>query len=71
MTLKREGMSILLSEQNLNFAELVSDRAYVLENGHIRYQSTMAQLAAATDVSFGVVGSPVFPHPSGLVGCGC
>jgi len=46
MTLKREGMSILLSEQNLHFAELVSDRAYILENGHIRYQGTMAQLAA-------------------------
>ena len=50
MTLKREGMSILLSEQNLHFAELVSDRAYVLENGHIRYQGTMAQLAADEDV---------------------
>lgn len=46
LKLKREGMSILLSEQNLHFAGLVSDRAYVLENGHIRYQGTMAQLAA-------------------------
>ncbi|WP_034301551.1 ABC transporter ATP-binding protein [Herbaspirillum sp. RV1423] len=46
MTLKREGMSILLSEQNLHFAELVSDRAYVLENGHVRYQGTMDELAA-------------------------
>ncbi|NYE22840.1 ABC transporter ATP-binding protein [Pigmentiphaga litoralis] len=46
IALKREGMSILLSEQNMHFAELVSDRAYVLENGHIRYQGTMAELAA-------------------------
>jgi branched-chain amino acid transport system ATP-binding protein len=46
LALKREGMSILLSEQNLHFAELVSDRAYVLENGHIRYHGTMAELAA-------------------------
>jgi branched-chain amino acid transport system ATP-binding protein len=46
LALKREGMSILLSEQNLHFAELVSDRAYVLENGHIRYQGSMAELAA-------------------------
>ncbi|MCA1325000.1 ABC transporter ATP-binding protein [Herbaspirillum sp. alder98] len=45
-TLKREGMAILLSEQNLHFAELVSDRAYVLDNGHIRYQGSMQQLAA-------------------------
>ena len=44
--LKAQGVSILLSEQNLHFAELVSDRAYVLEKGQIRYQGTMAELAA-------------------------
>ena len=48
--LKRAGMSILLSEQNLHFAAQVSDRAYVLENGHIHYQGTMAQLAADSTV---------------------
>ncbi len=32
-TLKAQGVSILLSEQNLHFAKLVSDRAYVIENG--------------------------------------
>ena len=46
LQLKRAGMSILLSEQNLHFAALVSDRAYVLENGHVRYQGTMQELAA-------------------------
>ncbi len=44
--LKAAGVSILLSEQNLHFAELVSDRAYVLEKGQIRWQGTMAELAA-------------------------
>jgi branched-chain amino acid transport system ATP-binding protein len=39
-------MSILLSEQNLHFAALVSDRVYVLENGQLRYQNTMAALTA-------------------------
>ena len=29
--LKKQGLSILLSEQNIHFAELVCDRAYVLE----------------------------------------
>jgi branched-chain amino acid transport system ATP-binding protein len=48
--LKREGVSILLSEQNVRFAELVSDRAYVLEKGHVRYGGTMAALAADEDV---------------------
>ncbi len=48
--LKRKGVSILLSEQNMHFAELVSDRAYVLEKGQIRYQATMAELAANDEV---------------------
>lgn len=50
MALKREGLSILLSEQNLQFANLVCDRAYVLENGHIRYQGSMDDLAANEEV---------------------
>ncbi|MEM5433827.1 ABC transporter ATP-binding protein [Paraburkholderia diazotrophica] len=45
LELKREGLSILLSEQNLHFAELVSDRAYVLEKGQIRFDGTMRELA--------------------------
>ncbi len=46
IALKRQGVSILLCEQNMHFAELVSDRAYVLEKGQIRYTGTMAELAA-------------------------
>ena len=45
-TLKRQGVSILLSEQNLHFAELVADRAYVLEKGQVRHRATMSGLAA-------------------------
>ncbi len=50
LQLKAQGVSILLSEQNMHFAELVSDRAYVLEKGQIRYQATMAELVANTEV---------------------
>jgi branched-chain amino acid transport system ATP-binding protein len=46
LALKRQGVSILLSEQNMHFAELVSDRAYVLEKGQIRFAGSMAELAA-------------------------
>lgn len=46
LELKAQGVSILLCEQNLHFAELVSDRAYMLEKGQIRYQASMAELAA-------------------------
>jgi branched-chain amino acid transport system ATP-binding protein len=45
LALKAQGVSILLSEQNMHFAELVSDRAYVLEKGQIVYQGTMHALA--------------------------
>ncbi len=44
--LKREGLTVLLSEQNLRFATRVSDRAYIIEKGRIRYQGTMAELMA-------------------------
>ncbi len=49
-TLKSRGVSILLSEQNLHFAELVSDRALVLEKGQLRYSGTMQALAADEEV---------------------
>jgi len=43
--LKRTGLSILLSEQNLHFAGHVGDRAYVIEKGHIRAEGSMAAIA--------------------------
>jgi branched-chain amino acid transport system ATP-binding protein len=48
--LKSQGVSILLSEQNMRFAELVSDRAYVLEKGQIRFEGTMDELAHNEEV---------------------
>ncbi|MBN9409644.1 MAG: ABC transporter ATP-binding protein [Burkholderiales bacterium] len=47
LELKAQGVSILLSEQNLHFAALVCDRAYVLEQGQIRHHGPMAELAAS------------------------
>lgn len=41
--LKAEGVTILLSEQNLNFAGLVADRAIIIEKGRIRYTGTMQE----------------------------
>jgi branched-chain amino acid transport system ATP-binding protein len=48
--LKAEGLSILLSEQNLHFARLVSDRAVIIEKGRIRWAGTLPELMAADDV---------------------
>lgn len=50
LALKARGASILLAEQNIHFAQLVSDRAYVLEKGAIRYSGSMAELADNEDV---------------------
>ncbi len=44
--LKGEGLSVLLSEQNLQFSRAVADRAYIIEKGQIRFGGSMAELAA-------------------------
>lgn len=44
--LKQDGLSILLSEQNLHFARGVADRAYVIEKGSIQFEGTMQILEA-------------------------
>jgi branched-chain amino acid transport system ATP-binding protein len=48
--LKKRGLSILLSEQNVGFAQAVSDRAYMLEKGQIRWAGTMAEVAANKEI---------------------
>ena len=48
--MKREGLSLLVSEQNLNFARLVAERVYVIEKGAIRFSGTMAEFDARPDV---------------------
>ncbi len=42
--LKREGLTILLSEQNLKFAARLADRAYIIEKGEIRFEGPMDRL---------------------------
>jgi len=48
--IKAQGIPVLLSEQNLYFAALVSDRAYVIETGRIRYEGAMAELERNEEV---------------------
>ena len=50
LTMKQEGVSIVVSEQNLHFARLISDRAYIIERGRICYSGTMAELDARPDI---------------------
>jgi branched-chain amino acid transport system ATP-binding protein len=46
LRMKGEGIAVLLSEQNFDFAAAVADRAYVIERGEIRYDGSMAALDA-------------------------
>ena len=48
--LKEQGLTILLCEQNAKFATRLSDRAYVLEKGHVRFGGTIDELHANEDV---------------------
>ena len=42
--LKRDGLTVLISEQNLHFAKLVADRAIIIESGTKRFDGTFADL---------------------------
>jgi branched-chain amino acid transport system ATP-binding protein len=44
--LKREGLSVLLCEQNLRHARLAAERACVIEQGRLRYDGSLAALDA-------------------------
>jgi len=50
IVLKKEGFTILLSEQNSSFALNVSDRAYILEKGHVLWQGQVVELKQRPDI---------------------
>jgi branched-chain amino acid transport system ATP-binding protein len=47
---KAKGLSILLSEQNVKFAIELSDRAYVIDKGAIRFQGAIDELRENEEV---------------------
>jgi len=48
-TLKQQGFTILLVEQNFRFASTVADRYYVMENGRVAESFASAELSANVD----------------------
>jgi branched-chain amino acid transport system ATP-binding protein len=50
LRLKAEGLPVLLSEQNLHFARLVSDRAIVLEGGIKKFDGAFSELEAQPEI---------------------
>jgi branched-chain amino acid transport system ATP-binding protein len=50
MLMKREGLGLLLSEQNLRLARLVADRVCVIEKGRVRFCGTVDEFDARPDI---------------------
>ena len=50
LRLRDAGISILLSEQNIKSAMKLIERAYVIDNGRIRFEGTVAELEANEEV---------------------
>ncbi len=48
--LKGEGLTVVLSEQNMHFATLMSDTAYIIEQGEIKFNGVVKQLLASPDI---------------------
>ena len=48
--MKREGIAMLLAEQNLAFLTRLADRVFILESGELRLEGTVAELAAEPQV---------------------
>lgn len=51
LDLKRQGLAVLLSEQNLHFARLVSDRAVIIEKGEVRFAGAFGELEAHPEIA--------------------
>ncbi len=50
LRLRDAGISILLSEQNIKSAMKLIERAYVIDNGRIRFEGTVAELEANEEI---------------------
>ena len=50
LKLKKEGLSVLISEQNLHFAKIVADRAIIIEGGTSKFDGTFEELESKPEV---------------------
>jgi branched-chain amino acid transport system ATP-binding protein len=48
--LKETGLTVLLAEQNVRSTLRLSDRGYIIDDGHIRYQGSIEELKANDDI---------------------
>ena len=50
LEIRKEGVTVLLAEQNLHFCAKVSDRGYVIDKGLMKYAGKMSDLLADEEV---------------------
>ncbi len=48
--MKRQGIAVLLCEQNLHFASAVADRVLVVDKGEIKFSGAMTELSANAEL---------------------
>jgi branched-chain amino acid transport system ATP-binding protein len=53
--LRGEGLSMVISEQNLTFARALADRAYIIESGSVRHHGAVADLLSRPDAWSGYI----------------
>lgn len=56
LRMKQRGLTIVLSEQNLEFVRELADRIYILEKGEVRYQGRMQDLLANEEIAHAYLG---------------
>jgi branched-chain amino acid transport system ATP-binding protein len=50
LEIRKEGVTVLLAEQNLHFCAKVSDRGYVIDKGSVKYEGKMGDLLTNEEV---------------------
>ena len=50
LKLKAEGLTVMISEQNLHFARAVADRAIIIEGGEVKFDGSFTQLEASPEI---------------------
>jgi branched-chain amino acid transport system ATP-binding protein len=50
LQLKAEGLTVLLSEQNLHFAQAVADGVVIIEHGTQKFVGTLAALQSQPEI---------------------
>jgi len=50
LEIRKEGVTVLLAEQNLHFCAKVSDRGYVIDKGSVKYEGKMHDLLTDEEV---------------------